>query len=742
MSDGPEPKGRGVTRRDAIKILGAMASAMPALPTAPLVAAQSGKPDGNPNAPTASANESSSTTPPAPPDAAYPAGRPHPFLFLTASDVERARMNMKKDATLAAAARELLDIAQSGKPADLPPLEREWWEIAKKKSWGDIYPEVNKHTGQVPRQWAGLAVACARASLLYPDAGMDRKARDIMLALAQYTFEFDHYDTGLNYATWGVECLEAYDILYGGFTPGERLRLDAFFTRMADAIIRNDELWIRDQPGGELNNHYLWHKLGRLMYGLFYGRPQLVREALHGPKSVVDCMRYGFTDDGLWMEASLNYQSVATSPIVTMARLLENAGAAEMNLWQLKTDDGRTLRQAYDALAGILFPDSTLPNIGDCYGRRVKPGSMNDYNILFGRFRDPVYAWLLRQAGDRRRADLFFATRPMPEGRPPATPTTRLWPEHGYAMLRTHGGLDYWTGKGWTLFATYSNSSVHANRDKLSLMLFGEGRHWLVDCEARTKAAHAFSASVQGQLNRETLAHNALLVDGESQRSPGGRLDLVEFQDLPGLKRLSIGDVQGRLYEGVRQLRTTILLEDYVVDFYQVEAQKPHEYAWLTHVDGLPGEGLLDGRPAASWQPFQFRKDGPWKWLRGDDGADPCQAPLDAATPYSETFANPTPAGAGPERFRLDVLTDGPSEVVRCGFPRDDSSDPNIFPMRLVRRPSAAAAWFLALYRAGERAAASVKLSVTPGAMHRWELVIEREGRIAKHVAPMLSALR
>ena len=53
------------------------------------------------------------------------------------------------------------------------------------------------------------------------------------------------------------------------------------------------------------------------------------------------------------------------------------------------------------------------------------------------------------------------------------------------------------------------------------------------------------------------------------------RLDLVEFHRLPDVKRLTIGDLAGRLYPGVRQVRTMIARDEYVLDVFQLESPTP-----------------------------------------------------------------------------------------------------------------------------------------------------------------------
>lgn len=647
------------------------------------------------------------------PGAAAPApDRAHPFLFITTADVERAVRGIQRGGIFAGLAKDLAARAETNRIEDLPPLETAWWQVAKLKLWSDTYPDVFHHTWIVPMKWADLARNCARASLVSPSPSLAAKGRRILLRLSDYTFEFEHFDVGMNYTVWGLAALDAYDILYAGFTPSEQERLDRFFERYLVAVRKSDDYWIEHEPGGRLNNHYAWHKLGLGMIGVFYGRPELVERALRGPKGVVDMLEQGFKDDGLWLEGSIPYQFAETAPLVVLAQALENARHPE-SLFRYRSPNGHGLKQSYDALVPLLFPDRTLPTIGDCYARRAHIGESPDWEVLYRQFHEPAYAWIIGNRKPRVPQALFTGAIEPPPGVPP-TQASRLWPEMGYVALRSNEGTHYWSGGGWSLFATYSGQPVHDHADKLSLMLYADGHLWLPDLEAKTSAEHAFSSATQAQLNRQTLCHNTLLVDGRSQRFPGQRLDLLDFTNTPGLKQATIGDLQGRLYEGVRQVRTLVVTTNYVLDFFQAASGTPREFSWLTHVDGSPATGSIRATNA-----FALPASVPWSYLR-----DARSAPANG--PWWETFS------AGRQTFRMDCLSDGLAEVVQCGFPRDDSSGASVVPMRLVTRRGTNA-WFLAVYRLAPTPDEPAGLGIAPAGPGQVEITLHLAGRTYHH---------
>jgi len=642
----------------------------------------------------------------------------HPFLFITTADVARARDGVKSNTVFAALARQLVQNATTNRVADLPPLETQWWQAAKQKPWSETYPAVFHHTWMVPLKWADLARNCARASLLGFSPDLAVKGREVLLGLSDYSFEFEHYDVGMNYTVWSVAALDAYDILYTGFTAPERARLDGFFERYTAAVRKSDDYWIEHEPGGRLNNHYAWHKLGLGMIGVFYDRPDLVERALRGPKGVETMLADGFRDDGLWLEGSIPYQFAETTPLVLLAQVLANAHYPK-DLFSYRSPNGYSLKRAYDAVIPLLFPDRTLPTIGDCYARRTHLGESPDWEILCLQFHEPAYAWLIADCPARTPQALFNGNIDLPDETPPAQ-STKLWRQMGYIALRSNEGTNYWSGKGWSVFATFSGQPVHEHADKLSLILYADDHLWLPDIEAKTSAEHAFSSVTQAQLNRQTLCHNTLLVDGHSQRFPGQRLDLLEFTNAPGMKRATFGDLQGRLYEGVHQLRTLIVTEGYVLDFFQATSATPHEFAWLTHADAESAGGSLQAT-----NPVTFPASAPWNYLRDARSAS-------ATGQVWECFFD------GKDTLRLDIVADGPTEVVHCGFPRDDGPAPPSIPMRLFKR-QATNAWFLASYRIlGSRSQKPVELKAMPGGAGQVALTLQWDGKLFRHLAPRL----
>lgn len=644
----------------------------------------------------------------------------HPCLFLTTGQVAEMRRAVASSASFRALANRLLDEAKQADLRSLPPFERSWWDSEKTKGYMEVdNPALVQHTYIFLTAHANLALLFARAHLINPGGGFGLKGKAVLLKMADHTCEFDSVNAGLYYARPGATALEAYDILFDLFSAEEHKKIDDFYMRMLGVIQRCDTYWVEHEPGGPLNNHDGWHKTGLAMIGLFYARPELVNSAIFGPHGFDYALQHGMHDDGIWLEGSLPYHFTQLSAMLLLARMTHNAGYS-IDLSDYVSADGRTLKQGYDAPIRLILPNKQIPPIGDGYGGKVMLSDEKGYEVLYSQFHEPAYAWLLSSAQNRGYDALFYGTVDLPAVSAPPQ-TTVLWPEHGLAALRSTEGVDYWSGRGWTLMATYGSNMPHHHADKLTISVFGDGHYWLPDAEAWSSAVDAFSAAMNQRLNWTTLSHNGVIVDWESQnRTPPEPMRLVNYENLPVAKRLTIGDLDGLLYKGVRQLRTCIVRNDYVLDVFQVSCMGERDLGWVVHVDGVSAGGTVN-----NWIPYALPAQVPWSFIR-----EPEISP-ETLMNYHETFEQ-----AG-KPFRLDLWCDKPGEMIRCGYPRDDSPTPSLLPMRIFST-HAKTVVVVAVYRLGKSCDLPLKAEITPGPMNSVEITLSLGEQRLVHSIPAL----
>ncbi len=643
--------------------------------------------------------------------------KPPPFMFFTPSQIEAAKRNASAIALrpvferLKAAATEALELR-------LDPFPIDWWQQAKTKPWSETYPEVYLHTCLEPLRLAVKLDVLVRYVVLTGDEPARARARAALLHFATFSFEPEHYDTGMNYSVWAVHVLRAYDALHADLTADERRRLDDFFTRLGRAVLKNDVYWVEHNIGGGINNHLAWHKMMLGMLGVFYHEEPLVEYALDGRRGLIELLESGLTDDGLWCEGSLVYHFAAIVPMVLYADTLRRAGHPR-DLFTMTLADGRTLRQPVDVMLDVLFPNRMIPPVGDAYGARADLADNPIYEYAWAAWGDPRHAWLLSQRGSRPAEALFVP--PLPAETQAPDIRSRMFPEHGYVFLRSPGGPAYWGSDARCAFLTYDRAGVHSHADKLSIMLFGCGKLLLPDVEGRATVPHAFSSRIQNELNRGALSQNTVMIDGKDQRSSGDLLDLVEFRDLPAEKRVTAADRQGILCEGVRQQRTICLTEHYTLDVFQVACDSPRQIDWVMHVLDPQAQrtGGLELKPAAP-----PARDGAWVWLR-----DFRAAPAD-----DDWFASWQSDGV---HLRLDAQGEPGTQVIECGYPATDEPAAGRIPMLLVRR-KARQTVFAVVYTVGRALQGKVRLESCPDREDRMVWSVETAAGRGVHLVPRL----
>ena len=126
-------------------------------------------------------------------------------------------------------------------------------------------------------------------------------------------------------------------------------------------------------------------------------------------------------------------------------------------------------------------------------------------------------------------------------------------------------------------------------------------------------------------------------------------------------------------------------------------------------MDGEPAGGSLRATNTVTWPAGP-----PWSYLRDPRGAS-------ATGQVWECFSD------GDHTLRMDVLADGPTEIVQCGFPRDDSRAAPTIPMRLFKRQGTNA-WFLAAYRLVPKPDEPVELKVMPLSQQKMEIAVRIRG--------------
>ena len=296
----------------------------------------------------------------------------------------------------------------------------------------------------------------------------------------------------------------------------------------------------------------------------------LVDWAVNGPSGFLFHMQGSVTPSGMWYEESPSYHWYV---LQAYTYLLEAAARAGMNLYGQPE-----VKRMFDAPMRQVFPDLTFPPLNDSERTSIV-SQRKYYEVAYRRFGDPAYASMLPP---RNSVEAFlWGVDYVPYG---VTANLGLTssnePSEGLGILRSPGSdtavyLDYGPG-----------TSTHVHPAKLGLILYTFGNDRLVD-----PGRMAYGHPMHEAWFKQTLAHNAVVVNQTSQTKAPGTLKAFGVQDGFALVRASCDGA----YPGVTLDRTICLAGNAVIDVVTCASATAATFDLPLHL-----RGELTGLPSAA----------------------------------------------------------------------------------------------------------------------------------------------
>jgi len=297
------------------------------------------------------------------------------------------------------------------------------------------------------------------------------------------------------------------------------------------------------QHSVEYNNQQAEHFRAYGSVGLATDFWPLAAEAIHGEFGWHEVVEYGYSEDGIAHEGGAYHHSV------------------------------------FNAMNGLgAFAYGMGINLYTARFKRVFDGSLSagmtqaSYELAYRVYKDPSYIPLLadRQGGRAGEAAALYGVLGLPDVTAMRAQSVHM-PGAGYLFLKKGNAADYSEVR-----LNYIKQFDRHEHDRFTTFLFRNSRQ--VDS---TVGRITYGSPRCGWMG-DTAAHNCIVVNGESQKAPEGRLVAVDLSpDAP------IAVVESRpetpFYPGVRHIRCIALLGDAYVVFDRVSAQEPRtidRYQW------------------------------------------------------------------------------------------------------------------------------------------------------------------
>lgn len=294
-----------------------------------------------------------------------------------------------------------------------------------------------------------------------------------------------------------------------------------------------------------------------------------------------------------------------------------------------------------------------------------------------------------------------------------------LFPSTGFALLRDRLNADGLPPMEATCvnleFGPYGGG--HNHPDKLSLVVFGNGRQVIPDF-----GSCGYDSPEKGQWTAHTISHNTVTVDGKSQY-PTGEMDntwpadsfdkraiakLGFFHGDPVLKAAQANC--DTVYDGVKLTRTVAIVANTLFDFYQINSKDTHIYDYALHVD-LP---LQEASVALTALPDPLGKKCGYQHIHSPQASTP------ASTALTSLW------GKDDEQLRITCAPGEPTQLI-TGESITTSLD-NLMPMLILRR------------EAKDTTYATILQPVKGAAAENWQWLPNPGGFVANAAGPYLVA--
>jgi hypothetical protein len=407
-----------------------------------------------------------------------------------------------------------------------------------------------------------------------------------------------------------------------------------------------------------MSNRQTWHAAALTAIAAWFEDEDLARQTIEGRTGLVGHLADGFGEDGTWFEGE-NYHLFALRGLLVGLSWARSLGA------ELLEDEGVAahLRAALLAPARTALPDLTFPARKDSrFGVSLaQPMYLELWEVGRALAGDPdnrIADWLgaLYQApaqpafpfdsylhegsetapSSRTRADLsWWSLLTMPADlEPKAAPdqSSVYLPSQGLAILRQ--------GDRYASLECGAPGGGHGHPDRLHLTLHAGGVHWLPDFGTGSYVTRDLF------WYRSTLAHNAPLLDGQSQPMANATCLHFDQQGDWGWMHGAFEDCD----------RVVVAGPQYLLDVMTFSGRDPHVMELPWHLGGR-----VDVETAGKWEPVE----GTSEFVTRTERFIP-----EAAGPLVVT------GEVGGKRCRLHLLFDG--ELLRMrgpGIPYSGDAD-------------------------------------------------------------------
>ncbi len=536
--------------------------------------------------------------------------RPHPFLACTPLELQRLRTSYSTDAD--GTVGKLVDRVESRLAADVSFPARggqhnQWYQcdaceinLETRSDTTHVCTNCSRVYSGYPyddviyaRKHAANLRAAREAGWAYAitqDERYARYTRDILVGYGERYRTYPYHANGADHFIYAA--LSGGRLFEQTLNEGSRLATD--IGPAYDLVYGSESLTEQDhrtiQKGllrpmaGNVwkarfgkNNWQSWHNAGIFWAGALLGDRSMMVSAIEDAHNGFHYqMKHAVGSDGMWYENSWAYHFYTLSAMVNLAEPARRAG---FDLWS-----SRPLQKMFTLPASYAMPNGYLPRFGDDVNTKIT----SHRSLLEAGYAQTKESSVLgAMAGGSTWESILYGRDIVPVAVASFRQKSTVFEGAGHVILRSAGK------KGLVAAATYGPyGGFHGHLDKLSFVFYGFGRELGVD-PGRAKS-QAYRLPIHRNWYKATVGHNAVVVDGRSQKGTSAELTAFAASEQFAIAQMTCESA----YEGVTQVRTLVLTPEYLLISDRLASQEAHEYDWVYHNRGvlsdLAGEDASD----------------------------------------------------------------------------------------------------------------------------------------------------
>jgi oligo-alginate lyase len=432
------------------------------------------------------------------------------------------------------------------------------FSVAEDAAWAWAVTGERKYAEFSARILSGYAERYLKYPMVHADAGY----RNIDVAAqknGRYRTAGHIAEQTLNESMLMIPLVTAYDLIYNSGVLDESGKKN-----IEENLIRAMADCINVYKSGK-SNWQTWHNSALLYAGMVLGDKEMVSQTyLDKENGFMTQMNISVQPEGMWYENSWGYHYYTLSALTIMA---EGSRRLGVDIYSHEK-----MHKMYLIAFDYLMSDGSLPRFGDAVDDSPVNPSVNEE--AYAVYKDKR---LLSTLPSEPTWDMIFLGRdPNLKAEPPKS-GSRLIPGSGHAILATNG-----PGKLTAALTFGPYGGFHGHFDKLSFVFFGYGQELGVD--PGRAASQAYRLPIHREWYKATTGHNAVLVDGKSQKEAEGELLAYSANE----SYAAIAADAGPAFDSISHKRFILLGPTYllVVDQLNSSDSKEHTFDWLYHNKG------------------------------------------------------------------------------------------------------------------------------------------------------------